>query len=249
MTRGYRAIVLSIFILGNLFSGVEITQAAGEAESILDRIGTRKGICMIVGDSSAGLALAMARQSELLIYLQFSDRKKATAVSAAFEKEGLLGNRIYVNYGRPDGFHLAENVADAVIVHGTVKGFPKDLLRSEALRVVNPNGKVLLGNEVLSKPFPKGIDAWSHPFHGPNNNPLSTDQIAHAPYKTQFLAGPWSFPLPTLTVGAGGRLFRAMGHHATSAYQNELLNSLVCFNAYNGRVLWRRPLKKGFIIF
>ena len=40
----------------------------------------------------------------------------------------------------------------------------------------------------MTKPFPPGVDDWSHPYHLPDNNPLSQDQVARGPYLTQFLA-------------------------------------------------------------
>jgi outer membrane protein assembly factor BamB len=49
-------------------------------------------------------------------------------------------------------------------------------------------------------------------------------------------------------VGAGGRLFKAFGHIAFKTAQNEVLNKLYGINAYNGTILWTRPLKKGFMI-
>ena len=47
---------------------------------------------------------------------------------------------------------------------------------------------------------------------------------------------------------AGGRIYKAMGHIAHKANQNEMLNTLLCINAYNGTILWRRPLSPGFML-
>ena len=54
--------------------------------------------------------------------------------------------------------------------------------------------------------------------------------------------------MPEQTVVAGGRIYKAMGHIAHKANQNEMLNTLLCINAYNGTILWRRPLSKGFML-
>jgi outer membrane protein assembly factor BamB len=95
---------------------------------------------------------------------------------------------------------------------------------------------------------PAGIDEWTHPYHGPDNNPQSTDQLAKGAFRTQFLAAPKFSPMPEQTVIAGGRIFKAMGHIAHKANQNEMLNTLLCINAYNGTILWKRPLPAGFMI-
>ncbi|MCA9067837.1 MAG: PQQ-binding-like beta-propeller repeat protein, partial [Planctomycetaceae bacterium] len=39
-----------------------------------------------------------------------------------------------------------------------------------------------------------------------------------------------------------------MGHIAHKANQNEMLNTLLCINAYNGTILWKRPTPPGFMI-
>ncbi len=54
--------------------------------------------------------------------------------------------------------------------------------------------------------------------------------------------------MPQVTVGAGGRLFKAFGHISHKANQVPVLNTLMNINAYNGTVLWQRDLKEGFMI-
>ena len=92
------------------------------------------------------------------------------------------------------------------------------------------------------------MDQWSHPYHGPDNNPQSTDQIARAPYLTQFLAEPYYGPMPEVTVISGGRMFKAFGSRAFLRPQWPVLNTLMAFNAYNGTLLWQRPLDPDFMI-
>ena len=47
---------------------------------------------------------------------------------------------------------------------------------------------------------------------------------------------------------ANGRIYKAMGHIAHKANQNEMLNTLLCINAFNGTILWRRDLSPGFML-
>ena len=111
-----------------------------------------------------------------------------------------------------------------------------------------PEGKALLGNKVLTKPFPAGVDDWSHPYHGPDNNPQSQDRVAQGPYLTQFLADPRYAPLPQVAVASGGRVFKAFGHVAFKTREEPLLNKLVAFNGYNGTMLWQRDLTAGIMV-
>jgi len=99
----------------------------------------------------------------------------------------------------------------------------------------------------IRKPFPDGIDDWTHWQHGPDNNPMSTDRVIRAPYMTQFLAKPWFSTMPSISVISRGRMFRAAGHMAIHEREERYLNTLYATNAYNGALLWTRPIPRGFL--
>ncbi len=135
-------------------------------------------------------------------------------------------------------------MADVVVVEDRDSGFSE----AELLRVVRPAGKVLFPDRTVTKPFPKGVDDWTHPYHGPDNNPQSDDKVIVAPYLTQFLAEPRYAPLPQVCVSSAGRMFKAFGHVAFKEREEPFLNKLVAFNGYNGSILWQRKLTEGVMI-
>ena len=100
---------------------------------------------------------------------------------------------------------------------------------------------------VLRKPIPDGIDAWSHWEHGPDNNPVSTDQVIKAPYMTQYMAEPFYIGMPSITTAAGGRTFLATGHIAHHRREWDMVNLLIARNGYNGTILWQRQLPDTFL--
>ena len=207
----------------------------------------QRGICAVLGlpGEGANQIVDLSQASELLIYFQSPDAEEVTAVRKAAESAGLLGRRVFVDRGEWDRVHLADNMAGAIVVAPEAA---KRIAEKELLRVLHPNGKAILGDREIVKEFPTVVDSWSHPYHGPNNNPQSSDQLARAPYLTQFLADPKFCPMPEVSVAAGGRVFRAFGHIAHKANQNAVLNTLICVNAFNGTILWKRPLPEGFMI-
>jgi outer membrane protein assembly factor BamB len=221
--------------------------ARDQARQILSRIGTDRGICVLLGREPAELAVALARQSELTVYLQLPSHQAVQAARERAHTAGMLGSRICVEKGPHSRIYLPDNLADAVVVaSGTARS--DRVNRAELLRVVNPLGKVLLGATELTKPFPAGTDDWSHPYHGPDNNPQSADRLARAPYLTQFLAEPWYCPMPEVTVASGGRVFKAFGNRAFKRPQWPMLNTLIAVNGYNGTILWKRKLDADFMI-
>ncbi len=99
----------------------------------------------------------------------------------------------------------------------------------------------------ITKPDLEGIDEWTHWEHGPDNNPVSTDQVIKAPYRTQWLGMPYYIAMPAISTAAGGRIFIAMGHIAHHKREEPWLNLLIAHNGYNGTELWRRRLPDGYL--
>ena len=219
------------------------------AKNALQNIGVSKGVCMVLGLPDAeepGFVTELAAGSELIFYFQSPAAEEVAAVRRTAEQAGLLGRRVFVDQGDCKSIHLADNMAAAVLVSPAVG--KDDIDTTALLRVLHPEGKLLLGDRQLVKEFPENTDDWSHPYHGADNNPQSRDQLARSPYLTQFLAGPMFCPMPEITVASSGRIFKAFGHIAHKANQNAVLNTLLCINGYNGTVLWRRELPEGFMV-
>ncbi len=207
-----------------------------------------QGVCVVLGlpdaaDPSSLVRLADGNRRK--IYFQSADGALVAAVRQAAHAAHLLGSRIFVEHGDIRSVHLADNLADGAWVAPQETASTTE---AEILRMLHPGATAVFGDRVVVKPPQEGVDDWSHPYHTPDNNPCSTDLVARAPFRTQFLAGPLFSPMPEVTVAAAGRVFKAFGHLAHKANQNEVLNSLLCINAYNGTILWRRELRAGFMI-
>ena len=212
--------------------------------SLLDdarKHGPKKGIVAVWDDGQLKVdeILELGRKTELTVYVQTDERERATKIRNAIAAAGLPANRMIVDHGKKIG--LADNIADLVLCL-------ERRFTSEIGRIQRPGSVALLNGKKLVKPVPSGADDWSHPYHGPDNNPNSDDKLVRGNFKTQFIGYPMFSPMPQQTVSAGGILFKAFGHIAHKANQNAVLNTLMAVNAYNGAILWRRPLPKGFMI-
>ncbi len=221
-----------------------VVSAAEPAQRLLDRIGTDRGIAVILGDSEARLACRIAQATEMLVYVQLESAADVQAARIAADNAGLYGTRVFIDKGPLSGIHLADNIADVVLVARNAQGVSE----AQARRVLRPGGRLLQGGQSWTKPALEGADDWSHPYHGPDNNPQSADTVARAPYLTQFLAEPRYAPLPQVALASAGRVFKAFGHVAFKKREEPFLNKLVAFNGYNGTLLWQRDLAEGVMI-
>jgi len=238
-----RVVVLAAALAGACLAATPCHAATTpKAADVVEHIGGPRGVCVLVGDKGCSLALDLARTSELMLYVQLAKAEDVEAACRAADAAALYGTRIFVAKGSPETIHLADNVADAVVAVGAAPP------RAEALRVLRPDGKALLGTTAITKPWPEGVDDWSHHYHGPDNNPQTRDQLARAPYLTQFIAEPRYAPAPQNVVASAGRMFMAFGNVAWHEREEPWLNTLVCVNGFNGTMLWKRKLTSGIMV-
>jgi len=227
-----------------LISGCEEKKETSTRDNLINRIGVSRGICVVLGDTTGNLAIDLAYRSELLIYSQLQKEEKVELARKAIDEAGFYGTRIYVEKGGLERVHLADNLADALIVVGDAG----QLAKSEALRFLRPGGKAIVGDKEWTKPLPQGVDDWSHPYHGPDNNTQSDDKVILAPYLTQFFAEPRYAPAIQVAVASAGRIFKAFGNVAFHEREEPFLFKLVAFNGYNGTMLWKRDLPTGVMV-
>jgi outer membrane protein assembly factor BamB len=246
-----RFLAQKVLLVGLLFWLSSTTGSLLVADEAVDRLlgqaGVKKGIAVVLGLPGGDVAFPtrLAQSSDLLVHVQLQSVDQLQASREQARRQGLLGSRVTIEAGDAKSIYLASNIADLVYLPA---GTLTEQEAIEVLRVLCPGGVSLIAGVTKRKPAPEGTDTWSHPYHGPDNNPRSTDQLARAPYITQFLATPFYGPMPEVTVAAGGRLFKVFGHIAIKEREWPLINTLVCIHGYNGTELWRRQLEAGFMV-
>jgi outer membrane protein assembly factor BamB len=235
-----RTLICSVLIICFAF----IQHAPANPAEILSKIGSQTGIIAVLNDPQASLAIGLAQQSELIVYLHLNSSDDLSAVQTVLDSLGYYGTRIYVEKDRNSTLPFAENFLDAVVSQTTPA-----VSQNEMLRVVRPGGKVIVGQTETIKQFPQGYEAWTHPHHSPGNTVYSNDTTIRPPYLTKFMVEPRYGPYPQAVVAAGSRIFRAFGHiDVHSPREKPLLNTLFAFNAFNGTVLWKRPITQGIMV-
>jgi len=130
------------------------------------------------------------------------------------------------------------------------------LLHSSSLNTETRNLKPqspagLKGWTVYSKPVPTDIDEWTHYHHDSDGNVVSPDLKVAPPTRLQWHAGPeWSrshegSPSTSAAVTGGGKLFTIQENNVVginSHYDLPVKWLLRCRDAFNGILLWDRPI-------
>ena len=184
---------------------------------------------VVQGLSVSGDAVAVARE-----YVK-SAGKCGTVTVAQFDGERLP----YVN-----------ELVNLLIVSDAAK-----LTRDEIKRVLVPGGRaVFKDGKTYTKPHPKAIDDWTHYLHDTAGTAVSDDLLAGHPRGLRWTGGPFWARSHEHTnsmnamVSADGRMFYVMDEGPTDSIQLPAETFLTARDAFNGVVLWKRPLKNWFKI-
>ena len=94
------------------------------------------------------------------------------------------------------------------------------------------------------------VDERTHYLHGPGNNAVANDTVVGPPQHIQWLSGPCYARSHEISssmggmVTAGGRLFTLWDEGPTGLTDPQFPAqwSLIARDAFNGTVLWKRPM-------
>lgn len=225
---------------------------------VIESSGVSGGLVVHVGCGDGRLTAGLRASEGFIVQGLDTD---AARVSRARRHVHSLGAYGKVTIDTFDGKTLpyADNLVNLLVVS---RGY--DVPRREMLRVLAPRGVALIsgtgiqGEKIeidgktwwrIVKPWPAGVDQWTHYLHGPDNNAVAHDSVVGPPRHMQWLASPeWTRNHHRLcsissVVTAEGRLFYILDE-ATSANMSVPGKwSLVARDAFSGVTLWQKPMQ------
>ena len=230
-----------------------LTTQADQAKQILEATGVKGGLIAHLGcgdPASAGLTCALRANDGYLVHRLDADAANVAKARKHIQSRGLCGT---VTAEQWDGKHLpfTDNLVNLVVCEYAGERVSESLM-SEITRVLVPNGVAYIKKDgewnKTVKPRPTNIDEWTHALYDASNNAVANDLVVAPPYHMQWIGGPkWARSHDHLSsmsavVSSGGRLFSIvdMGPTASVAYPSRWL--LVAQDAFNGVVLWQRPI-------
>ncbi|MCB1226278.1 MAG: PQQ-binding-like beta-propeller repeat protein [Verrucomicrobiales bacterium] len=248
----------SLLLAPCLVSLVCVTSAlaapADDAREVLERSNTPGGLAVVVpcGVGELAMALAEARPA-LIVHGLESDLKSITEAREKFLTHE-AATRLSAEMWKRDELPYAENLVNLLVIGEGTRITPQ-----EAMRVLAPGGTVarLKAGQwsfETKNPTPKEKQ-WTHYQYDAANNPVGEDDSCGLPRQFQWAGKPlWSTAHESMAslnamVSANGRVFYIMDEGPRASVQLPSDWNLVARDAYNGVVLWKKPLKQWLTRF
>ena len=220
------------------------------AEDILKASGIKGGLVVQLGCGDGKLTAALGAGDCFIVQGLDTDPTNVDTARAHVRSLGLGGTV------SADGFDGRQLPYVDSLVNLVVAEDLGNVATSEVMRVLCPGGVAYVQqNGTWSKtvkPRPDTIDDWTHYLHDPQGSSVSSDRLAGHPKGLRWTGGPFWARSHEHTasmqamVAAGGRVFYVMDEGPTESIQLPSNFVLAARDAFNGTVLWKRPLRDWF---
>ena len=193
------------------------------------------GFCVQLGCGDGAFTTELAADGRLAVHALEADAQNVEHVRERLQARDLYGTAVVEQWSAPF-LPYADNLVNVLIAEN-----PGKITKTELLRVVAPHGTLWLKRdgawEATRKPWPREFDEWTHWRHDADGNMVSHDTAVTLPTGLRWIAGP--------VQDAGGRKWYYDHVLVSSAGRNfyQFDSEIVARDAFNGRLLWRRPAK------
>ncbi|MFB3893854.1 MAG: PQQ-binding-like beta-propeller repeat protein [Phycisphaerae bacterium] len=244
----------SLFVLGIFASpGVAWADEKAEAKAILDATGVRGGLVVHVGCGDGKLTAALRASDSYIVQGLDDDGANVEKARTYIRSLGIYGK---VTAGKLAGERLPyiDNLVNLVVSENIGK-VPMD----EVMRVLAPGGVAYVKKDgawtmaaPVRKPRPKEIDEWTHYLHDASGNAVAHDSVVGPPRHLQWVGSPaWArhhdhMASTSACVSTGGRIFYIFDEGPTDWVQLPSKWFLIARDAFNGAVLWKRPISSWY---
>ncbi len=240
-------ILLAVCLLSGAAKANE-NDAVKSAKEILGSTGVQGGIIVHLGCGDGILTAALHANDRYTIHGLEADPAKVAQARSYIREQGIYGP-VSVERHLGSSLPYSDNLVNLVVVQDAGK-----VRMDEIMRVLAPRGVACVRRrgkwDKAVKAWPGNIDQWTHFLHDASNNAVADDTAIGPPRSLQWVAPPlWlrSHETPSgiqASVTAAGRLFYFFDEGLVGITDERLPDrwSLVCRDAFNGRLLWMRPL-------
>jgi outer membrane protein assembly factor BamB len=213
--------------------GAETPAATGAAvadEAKTAALGVHGGLCVQVGAGDTDFVAELAATGRFLVQVLDANEQAVDEARRRLRAKGVYGIVSVDRLPEQGGLPYTENLVNLVVMRDSGSG----VRDGEIMRVLCPGGVAVridpaTGNlrpgTLLRKPWPAGMDQWSHPRHSASGNAVSQDVLVGPPRRVRWVVGAQAEVRGM--VSGGGRNFYA---------------GVLTRDAFNGLRLWHRDL-------
>lgn len=216
------------------FFGIGYGQSASD---LLDATGVKGGLVVHIDCGDGRLTAALRANEKYLVHGLDTDTGDIEKARNHIRSLGLYG---VVSVRQWNGTFLpyADNMVNLIICEdaGAVS-------KDEMMRVLRPLGVTYVKSDgewtKTIKPWPAGIDEWTHWLHAADGNAVARDRVVGPPRQIQWAAAPlWArhhdtVPSVSAMVSSKGRLFYISD-------EAPVAKSVCVIDAGSGRQLWKK---------
>lgn len=219
---------------------VDDSAYAAAAEEIIAKSGVKDGFCLDMSAGDGGLALALARRTNLQIYALCPTAEATAAARKKLYDAGLYGMRVTVHQGSLDKLPYGKYFADLVVSSDSLAAGPLKIAASAPPRPLRPYGGVACTGSVgAMEVYRRGALAksgsWTHQYSDPGNSSYSGDEVVRGN-----LHALWFRDVDLEMPQRHGRGHAPLYHRGRMFVEG--INALRAVDAYNGRNLWEFSL-------
>ena len=220
------------------------------ARGILQATGTSGGLIVHLGCGDGNLTAALHVDRSYLIHGLDTEADLIRQAREHIQAMGLYGP---VSVDRFDGSRLphADNLVNLVVAEEL-----GNVTTEEAMRVLAPGGTLYAKQDGVwkktVKPRPENIDEWTHFLHDASGNAVAHDELVGPPGSLQWNAEPRftrsheHIPGINALVSTGGRIFYIVDEAPVASMRCPSQWQLVARDAFNGIMLWKRPIETWY---
>ncbi len=223
---------------------------AADAKQLLQAAGFRGGLIVDVGCGEGRLVAALAQQGRFVVHGLEADAARVQRARAHIRSLGVYGP-VSVEQWAGSELPYADGSVNVVVAENLGK-----VPMGEVMRVLAPGGAALVktGDKWAKsvKPLRKDTDGWTHYLHDAGGNPVARDRVVGPPRRIQWVADPRHTrshehtPGIQSVVSSAGRLFYIADLAPIDSVLEPAQWFVVARDAYNGALLWKRPIKRWF---
>jgi outer membrane protein assembly factor BamB len=214
------------------------------AETILNESAIKGGCIVHLGCGNGEQTAKLGFNGRFLVHGLDRDQKHVEQARKFIASKGLYGP---ITVAKLNGTTLpyADNLVNFVIAEDASM-----VSKDEIMRVLAPLGTALIAGRKVVKPWPAGMDEWTHFLHGPDNNAVSADKQISRPISLRWVTErPWGrshdqFTTLSTMVTSGGILLYIMDDAPLASIRFKPAWTLIARDAFNGQPLWQKSIPK-----